>query len=169
MKISVSELRSRLSQIKLLALDVDGVLTEGGLYYTDTGEELKKFNVKDGQGLKLIMQAGIDVAIITASSSSSVIHRAKKLGINQVFIGAENKLSVLENICQQLNISLTQVAYMGDDVNDIPILKAVGCPLSVADAMPKTKTLAISITQLSGGQGVVREICDYFLNLKSTN
>jgi 3-deoxy-D-manno-octulosonate 8-phosphate phosphatase (KDO 8-P phosphatase) len=81
-KVTESELRSRLSQVKLLALDVDGVLTDGGLYYTDSGEEFKKFNVKDGLGMKLLMQGGINIAIITASTSTSVIHRAKKLGIN---------------------------------------------------------------------------------------
>jgi 3-deoxy-D-manno-octulosonate 8-phosphate phosphatase (KDO 8-P phosphatase) len=162
-KVSETELRSRLSQVKLLALDVDGVLTDGGLYYTDTGEELKKFNVKDGLGLKLLMQAGIDVAIITASTSTSVVHRAKKLGINYTFIGVENKLSVLEKLCQQLNITLEQVAYMGDDLNDIPVLKAVGCPLTVADAMSANKSSAIYITELFGGQGAVREICDRLL------
>ncbi|AFY35637.1 HAD family hydrolase [Calothrix sp. PCC 7507] len=162
-KISESEWRSRLSQVKLLALDVDGVLTDGGLYYTDNGEELKKFNVKDGLGLKLLMQAGIDVAIITASTSSSVLHRAKKLGINYTFIGVEHKLSVLENLCHKLNITLEQVAYMGDDLNDLPILQAVGCPLTVADAMSANKSSAIYITELAGGQGAVREICDYLL------
>ncbi|MBW4644605.1 MAG: HAD-IIIA family hydrolase [Goleter apudmare HA4340-LM2] len=162
-KVSESELRSRLSQVKLLALDVDGVLTDGGLYYTETGEELKKFNVRDGLGLKLLMQAGIDVAIITASTSTSVLHRAKKLGINYTFIGVENKLSVLENLCHQINITLEQVAYMGDDLNDIPVLKAVGCPLTVADAMQANKSSAIYVTKLFGGQGAVREICDRFL------
>ncbi|MBW4613046.1 MAG: HAD-IIIA family hydrolase [Desmonostoc vinosum HA7617-LM4] len=161
--VSELELRSRFSQVKLLALDVDGVLTDGGLYYTDAGEELKKFNVKDGLGLKLLMQAGIDVAIITASTSTSVLHRAKKLGINYTFIGVENKLSVLENLCQKLNISLEQVAYMGDDLNDIPILQMVGCPLTVADAMSANKAHAIYITELAGGQGAVREICDRLL------
>jgi 3-deoxy-D-manno-octulosonate 8-phosphate phosphatase (KDO 8-P phosphatase) len=162
-KVSETELRSRLSKVKLLALDVDGVLTDGGLYYTETGEELKKFNVKDGLGLKLLLQAGIEVAIITASTSTSVVHRAKKLGINYTFIGVENKLSVLENLCQQLNIALEQVAYMGDDLNDIPVLKAVGCPLTVADAMQANKLLAIYVTKLFGGKGAVREICDRLL------
>lgn len=164
-EISELELRSRFSQVKLLALDVDGVLTDGGLYYTDTGEEFKKFNVKDGLGLKLLMQAGIDVALITASSSTSVLHRAKKLGINYTFIGVENKLNVLENLCQKLNITLEQVAYMGDDLNDIPVLQAVGCPLTVADAMSINKLSVIYVTELPGGKGAVREICDRFLSI----
>jgi 3-deoxy-D-manno-octulosonate 8-phosphate phosphatase (KDO 8-P phosphatase) len=162
MKEAQTKLRSRLSQVKLLALDVDGVLTDGGLYYSDSGEEFKKFNVKDGQGLKLILQAGIEVALITASTSQSVIHRAKKLGIIHTFIGVENKLLVLKNICHKLNINLEQVAYIGDDVNDIPVLQAVGCPLTVADAMAANKESAIYVTELAGGQGAVREICDFF-------
>jgi 3-deoxy-D-manno-octulosonate 8-phosphate phosphatase (KDO 8-P phosphatase) len=162
-KLTESELRSRLSKVKLLALDVDGVLTDGGLYYTDSGEEFKKFNVKDGLGLKLLMQAGIDIAIITASTSTSVIHRAKKLGINYTFIGVENKLNVLENLCHKLNITLEEVAYMGDDLNDIPVLQAVGCPLTVADAMSINKSSVIYVTELAGGKGAVREICDWLL------
>ncbi|MEH2256943.1 KdsC family phosphatase [Nostoc sp.] len=167
-KISEFELRSRLSQVKLLALDVDGVLTDGGLYYTDSGEEFKKFNVKDGLGMKLLMQGGINIAIITASTSTSVNHRAKKLGINYTFIGVENKLNVLENLCQKLNITLEQVAYMGDDLNDIPVLQAVGCPLTVADAMSINKSSAIYVTELAGGKGAVREICDRFLSIHKT-
>lgn len=164
MKEAQTKLRSRLSQVKLLALDVDGVLTDGGLYYSNSGEELKKFNVKDGQGLKLILQAGIEVAIITASTSQSVIHRARALGITHTFIGVENKISVLENLCHKLSINLEQVAYMGDDINDIPVLQAVGCPLTVADAMAANKEYATYVTQLAGGQGAVREICEYLLN-----
>ncbi len=154
------ELQLLLSQVKLLALDVDGVLTDGGLYYTDSGEELKKFNVKDGQGIKLVMQAGIEVAIISASNSTATLHRAKKLGIKHAFIGVEDKLTILKQLCEDLSLSLAQVAYVGDDVNDLPILKSVGCPLTVADAMPENQTLAVYVTRLAGGQGCVREICN---------
>jgi 3-deoxy-D-manno-octulosonate 8-phosphate phosphatase (KDO 8-P phosphatase) len=162
-KISEPELRSRLSEVKLLALDVDGVLTDGGLYYTDKGEEIKKFNVKDGLGIKLLITSGIEVAIISASNSTSVLHRAKKLGINHTFLGVEDKLLTLDNLCKKLNITLEQVAYIGDDLNDIVVLQAVGCPLTVADAMSANKALAIYVTKQAGGQGAVREICDHFL------
>ena len=162
--ISETELRFRLSQVKLLALDVDGVLTDGGLYYTDTGEELKKFNVKDGLGLKLIMQAGIVVAIITASTANATRHRAKKLGIPHVFVGVENKLFVLQQLCEDLGFDLSQVAYMGDDINDLPIMESVGCPLTVADAILTNREKAIYVTQLAGGRGAVREICDLLLH-----
>ncbi|KAI9133970.1 HAD family hydrolase [Acaryochloris sp. CCMEE 5410] len=158
-----SDLQSRLANVKLLALDVDGVLTDGGLYYTETGTELKKFNVKDGQGLKLLMQSGVDVAIITASDSPVTRHRAKKLGIQHVFLGVEEKLSVLKSLCQTLNIELSQVAYAGDDVNDVPILQNIGCPFTVNDAMPANRGAAIYITQKNGGCGAVRELCDLLI------
>lgn len=164
MKISQSELKSRLSQVKLLALDVDGVLTDGGLYYTESGEELKKFNVKDGMGIKLLMQLGIEIAIISASSSMATRHRAKKLGIVHCFLGIEDKLSTLKQLCQKLNITLSQVAYMGDDINDLPVLKSVGCPLTVADAVESNREQAIYVTHKGGGKGAVREITN-LLNL----
>ncbi|MBD2777361.1 KdsC family phosphatase [Iningainema tapete] len=160
---SQSELHTRLSQVKLLVLDVDGVLTDGSLYYTETGEELKKFNVKDGLGIKLVMQAGIEVAFITTSTSLAVLHRAKKLGVKHAFIGTENKLAVLKKLCEDLNLSLSQVAYIGDDLVDLPALRAVGCPITVADAMPENKDCAVYVTTLAGGQGCVREFCNLLI------
>ena len=162
-KLTESEFQVRLSQVKLLALDVDGTLTDGGLYYSDSGEELKKFNVKDGQGLKLLMTTGVTVAIITASTATSTIHRAKKLGVTQVYIGVEDKLTVVHTLCEKLGIELAQVAYAGDDVNDLPVLQAVGCPLTVADAVADPKKCALYITQAIGGHGAVREICDLLI------
>lgn len=166
-QLSEAEFQARLSQIKLLALDVDGVLTDGGLYYTDNGEELKKFNVKDGQGLKLLQQAGIGVAIISSSDSPSTRYRAQKLGIVHVFLGVDDKLSVLKDLCQTLRLSLYQIAYVGDDANDLPILACVGCPLTVADAMPANCNHSIYITQKAGGQGAVREICTLLITHSS--
>jgi 3-deoxy-D-manno-octulosonate 8-phosphate phosphatase (KDO 8-P phosphatase) len=139
---------------------VDGTLTDGGLYYTDSGEELKKFNVKDGQGLKLVMELGVEVAIVSASTSPSTQHRARKLGITQVHIGVEDKLSTLEALCGHLGLTWSQVAYVGDDVNDLAVMQAVGCPLTVADAMPANQACAIYVTQRCGGEGAVREVCD---------
>ena len=153
-----------LSQVKLLALDVDGILTDGGLYYTESGEVCKKFNVKDGKGIALLIQSGIEVAIISANDSNATLHRAKKLGISNCFIGVKDKLIVLENLCQKLNLSLSQVAYMGDDLNDLPVLKAVGFPMTVADAIPDNKLNSVYVTELSGGQGAVREVCNLLLN-----
>jgi 3-deoxy-D-manno-octulosonate 8-phosphate phosphatase (KDO 8-P phosphatase) len=162
-ELSLDQLYLKLSKVRLLALDVDGTLTDGGLYYSDSGEELKKFNVKDGQGLKLLMQSGVDVAIISASTAPSTLHRAKKLGISHVFIGAEDKLLVLQVLCQELGIDFSQVAYAGDDVNDLPVMQAIGCPLTVADARSENKQCALYVTQAGGGNGAVRELCDLIL------
>lgn len=153
----------RFKAVQLLALDVDGVMTDGGLYYTETGVELKKFNVKDGMGLKLLMKAGVAVAILTASSSTATLHRAKNLGISHVFLNLEDKLRTLYSLCEQLNIPLESVAYMGDDLNDLPVLQAVGCPLTVADARPENRLCAIYVTQQTGGNGAVREVCELIL------
>lgn len=152
-----------MNKVKLLALDVDGILTDGGLYYTEDGQELKKFNVKDGLGIKRLMKQGIEVAIISSNTSQATLHRSQKLGIAHTFIGCDNKLPVLEELCKRLKIALSEVAYMGDDLADIPILEAVGFPLTVADAMAENKACAIYITEKSGGQGAVREICDLIL------
>lgn len=165
--ISEFELKSRLLQVKLLALDVDGVLTDGGLFYTETGEVLKRFNIKDGQGLKLLMQAGIEVAIITAKSSLSTLYRAKDLGIVHTYLGIKDKLSTLKELCTTLGLSLAEVAYVGDDINDLAVMKAVGCPLTVADAVPENQVCALYITKLAGGQGAVREICNILMQLRS--
>jgi 3-deoxy-D-manno-octulosonate 8-phosphate phosphatase (KDO 8-P phosphatase) len=162
--MSPVEAQARLSKVRLLALDVDGTLTDGGLYYSDNGEEFKKFNVKDGQGMKLLMQSGVDIAIASASSSTSTLHRAKKLGITHVYVGVEDKLQVLRSLCDQLGITLEQVAYVGDDVNDLPALQAVGCPLTVQDAVDDVKQVAIGVTKNMGGQGAVREICDLLIS-----
>jgi 3-deoxy-D-manno-octulosonate 8-phosphate phosphatase (KDO 8-P phosphatase) len=155
------------SPVKLLALDVDGILTDGGLYYTETGEVCKKFNVKDGKGIKLLIQSGIKVAIISANDSPATHHRAKKLGIEYCFTGVEDKLTILKDLCQKLDLPLSQVAYMGDDLNDLPVLKAVGFPLTVADAIYENRMNSIYVTRLSGGQGAVREICNLVLNCLS--
>ena len=166
-KILSRELQARLSEVKLLALDVDGVLTDGGLYYSDSGEEFKKFNVKDGQGIQLVMQTGIEVAIISANNSTATLHRAKKLGIEHAFIGIGNKLATLKQICQELNLSLAQVAYVGDDLKDLPILQSVGCPITVADAIAENKAAALYVTELPGGKGCVREFCNLILQIQA--
>ena len=159
-----SQSKLNFTRVKLLVLDVDGILTDGGLYYTESGEVCKKFNVKDGKGIKLLMQAGIEVAIISANDSAATYHRAQKLGITNCFIGVPDKLPVLQNLCQKLNLSLSEVAYMGDDLNDLPLLKVVGFPLTVADAIAENIAQAVYVTKLSGGQGAVREVCNLLLN-----
>ncbi|MGE3536730.1 MAG: KdsC family phosphatase [Candidatus Tectimicrobiota bacterium] len=156
---------ARLRRVKLLGLDVDGVLTDGSLYYTERGEELKKFHVHDGQGIKLVQQLGIEIALLSGNASAAVQQRAHVLGITHVFLGVADKLAQLRTLCAQLGVGLTQVAYVGDDVNDLPVLHAVGCPLSVANARPENRACALYVTQQHGGQGAVREICDLLVHL----
>ena len=164
---SSSQTDARLSQVKLLALDVDGVLTDGGLYYAQNGEVQQRFNIKDGQGLKRLIQSGVEVAIITAKSYSSTLHRAKDLGITHTYLGIKDKLSTLVHLCEKLGISLSQVAYVGDDINDLEVMHVVGCPLTVADAMRANQACSLYVTKLPGGQGAVREICDLLVALQS--
>ena len=162
-KVSDEKILALLSKVKLLSLDVDGVLTDGGLYYTDSGQISRKYNVKDGVGIKRVMEAGIQIAIISAGVSGSVPERAETLGIQHVFTGAEDKLAILEKLCGELDIGLEETAHMGDDRNDISLLKSVGCPIAVADAQPETWEAALIITERKGGDGAVREICDLLI------
>nr|WP_320050629.1 HAD-IIIA family hydrolase [uncultured Desulfuromonas sp.] len=152
-----------IEKIRLLLLDVDGVLTDGRIIYDNNGVESKAFHVRDGHGLKLLQRAGIKVGIITGRSSQVVAHRAEELGIEIVYQGAKNKLEPYEKILQDLELTDHQVAYVGDDLVDLPILRRVGCSFTVADAIADIKPYVDYITTLPGGQGAVREVCDMLL------
>ena len=152
-----------IEKIRLLLLDVDGVLTDGRIIYDNNGIESKAFHVRDGHGLKLLQRAGIKVGIITGRSSQVVSHRAAELGIDIVYQGAKNKLEPYERILQDLSLSDQQVAYIGDDLVDLPILRRVGCSFTVADAVADIKPYVDYITTLPGGRGAVREVCDMLL------
>ena len=166
-RLSPAELEKRLAGIKLLSLDTDGVLTDGGIYFTDAGDELRKFNVKDGMGMKIAQAAGVQIAIITASSTPSIGYRATRLGVNHVFLAVEDKAQTLTKLCDELKICPDQVVHVGDDVNDIPALKLVGIPISVADAIPAARDAACYVTYRNGGDGAVREICDLIVAAKA--
>lgn len=165
-KLNHQEIIDRLAGVKLLSLDVDGVLTDGGLYYTDEGRVSRKFNTKDGLGMQRVMKAGVKIAIISAGSTASILHRGKGLGVDYVFNGVDNKLVTLQKIATEMGIELSDVAHVGDDLNDMPILEAIGCPLSVADAMHTPKEMALYVTERKGGDGAVREICDLIMASK---
>lgn len=152
-----------MSKIKLLAIDVDGVLTDGGMYYSHSGEELKKFNTRDGMGIAMLQKKGIVVALITGEKSKIVMRRAKKLRIKEVYLGIEDKLEIVKKLCKKYKVSESEVAYIGDDVNDICIMKEVGLSIAVADATESVKTCADYITKARGGNGAVREVCDLIL------
>lgn len=160
----IDDLHKRASQIRLLALDSDGVLTDGGVYIDDEGREFRRFDIKDGLGLKRVMQAGIHVALISGSDAEPVLHRARKLGITEVHIGVSDKLACLEEICVRLGIQLHEVAYMGDDLPDLPVLRAVRLPCVPADAVVEMNEVAIIVTEKAGGVGAVREICELLIS-----
>ena len=150
-------------KIKLVAFDVDGVLTDGSLTFDENGHEYKTFNAKDGQGIVNLNKAGIITAIITARENGTVYHRAKNLNIKELHQGIKNKIATLEEIMKKYNISFDEIAYMGDDLPDICILEKValkGCP---ADAVDEVQAVANFISTKNGGRGAVREFCDYIL------
>jgi len=153
----------KLSRIKMLLLDVDGVLTDGRVIINDSGEETKAFDVRDGHGLKLLQRAGLEVGIITGRSSRVVAHRMGELGIELVYQGVKNKREPFDEILDRFQLSPQQVAYVGDDVVDLPILRRVGFAATVADACPDLFDLVDFVSSRPGGRGAVREICEMLL------
>lgn len=152
--------------IKLLALDVDGVLTDGRITYGNDGEELKSFNIKDGLGIKLLQAAGVEVAIITGRQSNIVDRRAGELGIGTIIQGREDKLVALKELCDTRGLELSECAYMGDDLPDLAALRAAGLALTVADAVPEVRAVAQWQSSLPGGAGAVREACEALLKAR---
>jgi len=149
--------------LQLFATDVDGVLTDAGMYYGESGEELKKFNTRDGMGIKLLQAEGVIIAIITAEQTKIVARRAKKLGIAEVFQGAKDKVAVLTHLSQKLSIPFERMAYIGDDVNDVGALQTVGYAAAPADCMDPVRQVVHYICQKNGGEGAVREVIDMIL------
>ena len=156
-------MNSELNRIKLLLLDVDGVKTDGRIIYLNDGGEAKAFDVKDGHGLKLIQRAGIRVGIITGRQSEVVARRAAELGIEIVYQGAKDKLQPFLEIIKELGLEPFEVAYVGDDVVDLPVMRQVGFSATVADAVDDIKPYVDLVTSRPGGRGAVREVCDLLL------
>lgn len=161
-KISASSYRQA-EKIKLLICDVDGVFSDGRIYLGNQGEELKAFHTKDGFGIKAILKIGIEVAIITGRRSKIVNDRMQALGISHIYQGQEDKLSVYQSLLKELKLSPQEVAYIGDDVVDLAVMKACGLGIAVNDAHPLVLQEANLITYTKGGFGAVREICDLLL------
>jgi 3-deoxy-D-manno-octulosonate 8-phosphate phosphatase (KDO 8-P phosphatase) len=152
----------RAAAIRLLVLDVDGVLTDGTILLGGA-EELKSFHVRDGLGLRLLMSAGIEVAVISGRDSAAVTRRMTELGIQHVFQGVEDKLAVLERLRAELRIDAHEVAVVGDDLPDLPPMRAAGLAIAVADAQEEVRAAAHRVTRSRGGRGAVREIADGLL------
>ncbi len=154
------------SVIELLVLDVDGVMTDGRLYFSNHGEELKAFDIQDGLGIKLLQQQGVHVAIITGRQSALVANRAENLGIRSVIQGREDKLQALDELRSELALEYTQIAYLGDDLPDLSAIRAAGLGMAVGDAHHFVANYADWQTRANGGQGAVRETCELILAAK---
>ncbi|MFB9216761.1 3-deoxy-manno-octulosonate-8-phosphatase KdsC [Vibrio sinaloensis] len=153
-------------QIKLLICDVDGVFSDGLVYMGNDGEELKTFHTRDGYGVKSLMNAGIEVAIITGRQSKIVENRMKALGISLIYQGQDDKLKAYDDICAKLNISAEQTGYIGDDLIDWPVMEKVALKACVADGHPLLVKRANYVTAIKGGHGAVREVCDLILQAR---
>ncbi len=158
-----SEVWQRAQNIRLLVLDVDGVLTDGRLYFDAKGETLKVFHVRDGHGIKLAQRAGLEVALLSGRRSDAAYHRARELGIVRFHEGLRDKVAVLEDIMASMGIEAAQVAAVGDDLVDLPLMSRAGLSVAVADAVPEVLAAAHWVTALPGGRGAVREVCDLLI------
>ncbi|MFZ2632871.1 MAG: HAD hydrolase family protein [Desulfosalsimonadaceae bacterium] len=156
-------IRSKLKFIKLLLLDVDGVLTDGRITYASGNVETKSFNVKDGLGIRLLQSAGIRVGIVTGRTSEALLHRCTDLGITMIYDGVKAKGDLLDTILSGSGFLAQEVAFVGDDLPDIPLLRKVGVSIAVADAHDLVKKNADMVTLRKGGEGAVREVCEQIL------
>ena len=156
-------LKLKAKKIKLVAFDVDGVMTDGSLTFLEDGREIKTYNAKDGQGVVMLNRAGFKTAIITARDNGTVVHRAEVLGITRLFKGQKNKLTALDELCREFDISYNEIAYMGDDFPDLCVIEKVGLACAPNDAIDEIKKAASFISNYGGGRGAVREFCNFIL------
>lgn len=163
----MNSLLEKAKQIKCVICDIDGVMTDGLIYIDNNNNELKTFNIQDGLGLKLLMAAGIEVAVITGSQNAVIEHRMKQLDIRHYFKGQINKQSAYDTLKARLSLPDAAFAYIGDDLPDLPIMKQVGLSVAVSNAVRQVKEMASWNTELHGGRGAVREVCDLILNAQN--
>ncbi|MDP1635497.1 MAG: phenylphosphate carboxylase subunit delta [Gallionellaceae bacterium] len=161
-------LAERIKPLRLVAFDVDGVLTDGGLYLSDSGEEFKRFNTLDGHGLKMLRASGVELAIITGRTSRCVELRAQNLGIARLYQGVEDKLTVMKSLLAEMKLAAAAAAYMGDDLVDLPVMRGVGLALSVPGAPQIVRDHAHYVSQRAAGHGAVREVCELILGAQGT-
>ncbi|MBA5867350.1 MAG: HAD hydrolase family protein [Nitrospira sp. CR1.3] len=159
---------ARLRNIRLFATDVDGVMTDAGMYYSESGDEWKKFNTRDGMGIKLLQRAGILTAIVTQERTKLVARRGEKLAIPEVHQGVMDKLALVREMAERHGLTLDRVAYIGDDINDLETLKAVGFSASPADGVSQVTAVVDYVCRKKGGEGAVREIIDMILQAQSS-
>ncbi|NKN33842.1 3-deoxy-manno-octulosonate-8-phosphatase KdsC [Marichromatium bheemlicum] len=164
----MQEIRNRAAAIRLAIFDVDGVLTDGSLYLGDDGQEYKAFNARDGHGMVMLRDSGVTLAVITGRSSRVVSMRMKSLGVNHVYQGQRDKLAAYLELRERLGVEDTAVAYLGDDVIDLPVMRQVGFAAAVADAHPMVRAEAHWHTTAGGGRGAAREFCELIMDAQGT-
>jgi 3-deoxy-D-manno-octulosonate 8-phosphate phosphatase (KDO 8-P phosphatase) len=158
------ELKKRAAAIRWVLTDCDGVLTDGGVYYSERGEEMKRFNMRDGMGVKRLRLAGIHTAIVTGEKSPSVARRAEKLGIVELHLGCRDKLALVTSLLARLELNWSQIAYIGDDINDMKVLRQAGLSASPADAVQSVRDCVHVVLEQRGGQGAFRELAELILS-----
>jgi 3-deoxy-D-manno-octulosonate 8-phosphate phosphatase (KDO 8-P phosphatase) len=159
---------ARARAVRMIVFDIDGVLTDGSLFYGDDGQEYKAFNSRDGHGIKMLRASGVETGIITGRSSQVVLHRARNLGITRIFQGADDKLAAFETLLRDLALKPEQIAYMGDDIVDLPVLRRCGLAITVPDAPPEVKARCHLVTQTAAGRGAAREVCELIMRAQGT-
>jgi 3-deoxy-D-manno-octulosonate 8-phosphate phosphatase (KDO 8-P phosphatase) len=164
----VSRRHEAVERIRLVAFDVDGVFTDGRFYLSNDGTEIKAFNTQDGYGIRQLLRAGIAVAVISGRQSRAVELRMAELDVRHVVQGCRDKVAALEDVCSKLKLSADQCAYVGDDIPDLPLLKAVGFSIAVANAVAEVRDQCDYTTQARGGFGAVREVCEMILGGSTT-
>ena len=157
---------ARLRHVRCVALDVDGVLTDGRIYVTDDGPRLRAFDVKDGSGIVYLQRAGLRVALLSGESPDAARHRAERLGIETVLLGHKDKLAGLKKLLAAERVAAAQVCYVGDDLPDVPVMRVVGVAVAVADAHPLARAAADWVTRQPGGRGAVREVAERILKIQ---
>ena len=166
--MSGDNLSKRIQAIRLIAFDVDGILTDGGLYLSDSGEEFKRFNSLDGHGLKMLKASGVELAIITGRTSRCVELRTKNLGITRVYQGVEDKWGAMQSLLADTKLKPEEAAFMGDDVVDLPVMRRVGFSVTVPNSPQLVRDHAHYLTQREGGNGAVRETCELIMSAQGT-
>lgn len=161
-------LETRARAVRMVIFDIDGVLTDGSLFFGDDGQEYKAFNSRDGHGIKMLRATGVEVGIITGRTSRVVLHRAHNLGITRIVQGAEDKLAALDDMLREYALHASQIAYLGDDIVDLPVLNRCGLPACVPDAPPEVKHRCQYITQAGAGRGAARELCEMIMRAQGT-
>lgn len=164
----MQDILERAARIRLVVFDVDGVLTDGSLFLSDNGEEYKAFHSRDGHGIKMLQHTGVRVAIITGRTSNVVAHRMKDLGVTLCYQGSLEKLPVFEKVIEELRLDASHVAYVGDDVVDLPVMRRVGFAIAVQDAHPLVKKHAHWQTPNAGGRGAARDVCELIMEAQGT-